>query len=165
MKPAPDPRLQDASFEFASFELPSGEAFVRGEATFGVVCARPFDVVCECVEASVAQAGMRILHRHELDRLLRHAGEPVPWQCGAFDVLEPQFAGRLIRLDSSLAHLLPWRVCVQAGPEMTMVTTAMPSILITEFAHDLAVGRLARRFESALQIVLRSVAARASERA
>jgi len=160
MKPATDPCSQESFFE-----LPSGEAFVRGEATFGVICGRPFDVVCQCVEASVAQAGMRIVHRHELDRLLRDAGETAAWQCTTFEVLEPGFAGRLIRLDASLAQLLPWRICVQAGPEMTTVITAMPSIVITEFAHDAAVGRLARRFESALQIVLRAVAARASGRA
>ncbi|MDQ6627852.1 MAG: hypothetical protein M3Z29_05280 [Pseudomonadota bacterium] len=145
--------------------MPSGESFIRGEATFGVVCVRPFDVVCECVEACVTQAGMSVVHRHELGRLLPDACEPLPWQCTTFEVLEREFAGRLIRLDSSLAHVLPWRICVQAGPEMTTVSTAMPSIVITEFAHDAAVGRLARRFESALQIVLRSVAARVSGRA
>src|SRR5664279_3293278 len=112
MKPATDPCSQESFFE-----LPSGEAFVRGEATFGVICGRPFDVVCQCVEASVAQAGMRIVHRHELDRLLRDAGETAAWQCTTFEVLEPGFAGRLIRLDASLAQLLPWRICVQAGPE------------------------------------------------
>ncbi len=155
----------DAFAQTFSFELPSGEAFIRGEATFGVVCDRPFEVVCDCLEVSVAQAGMRIVHRHELDRLLRDAGETLPWRCTTFEILEPGFAGRLIRLDASLAQVLPWRVCVQAGPEMTTVTTAMPSIVITEHAHDVAVGRLARRFESALQIVLREAAARASRRA
>jgi uncharacterized protein (DUF302 family) len=157
MKPALDARSQPSSFE-----LPSGEAFVRGEATFGVICDRPFDIVCESVEASVAQAGMRIVHRHELDQLLRDAGETLPWRCTTFEVLEPGFAARLIRLDASLAQVLPWHICVQTGPEMITVTTAMPSIVITELAHDAAVGRLARQFESALQIVLRSVAARAS---
>lgn len=159
MKPAPDAR-SDA----LSFELPSGEAFIRGEATFGVVCDSSFDVVCDCLAVSVAQAGMRIVHRHELDRLLRDAGESLPWRCTTFEILEPGFAGRLIRLDASLAQVLPWRVCVQAGPDMTTVTTAMPSIVITELAHDAAVGRLARQFESALQIVLRGTAAGASER-
>ena len=157
MKSAPN-----APAQAFSFELPSGEAFIRGEATFGVVCVRPFDVVCDCLEASVVKAGMRIVHRHELDRLLRDAGETLPWRCTTFEILEPGFAGRLIRLDASLAQVLPWRVCVQAGPEMTTVTTAMPSIVITELAHDAAVGRLARRFESALQTVLRGTAARAS---
>lgn len=160
MKPAPDARAQTFSFE-----LPSGEAFIRGQATFGVVCDSPFDVVCDCLEANVAQAGMRIVHRHELDRLLRDAGETLPGRCTMFEILEPEFAGRLIRLDASLAQVLPWRVCVQAGAEMTTVTTAMPSIVITEFAHDAAVGRLARRFESALQVVLRGAAACASGRA
>lgn len=145
-----------------SFELPSGEAFIRGESTFGVVCIRPFDLVCDYLEASVVKAGMHIVHRYELDRLLRDAGETLPWRCTTFEILEPGFAGRLIRLDASLAQVLPWRVCVQAGPDMTTVTTAMPSIVITELAHDAAVGRLARRFESALQTVLRGTAARAS---
>ena len=145
----------------SSFDLPSGEAFVRGEATFGVVCDQPFDVVCDSLEASVAQAGMRIVHRHELDRLLRDAGETMPWRCSTFEVIDPGFAGRLIRLDPSLAQVLLWRICVQAGPGMTNVTTAMPSIVVTELAHDAAVARLARRFESALQVVLRGVAARA----
>jgi uncharacterized protein (DUF302 family) len=160
MKPAPEARAPAFSFE-----LPSGEAFIRGEATFGVVCDKPFDTVCDCLEASVARAGMRIVHRHALDRLLRDAGETLPWRCTTFEILEAGFAARLIRLDASLAQVLPWRVCVQAGPEMTTVTTTMPSIVITELAHDAAVGRLARRFESALQRVLRDAAACASSRA
>ncbi len=155
MKSAPNPNPQEPSFT-----LSSGEAFVRGEATLGVVCDRTFDAVCRSVESCVARAGMRIVHRHELDRLLLDAGETAPWQCTTFEVFDPGFAGRLIRLDASLAQVLPWRICVQAGPETTTVTTAMPSIVITEFAHDAAVGRLARRFESALQVVLRDVAAR-----
>ncbi len=156
MKLVPNPRSHQSSFE-----LPSGEAFVRGEATFGVVCTQSFDVVSECVVSSIAQAGMRVVHRHELDRLLRDAGEAPLWRCTTFEVLEPGFADQLISLDSTLAHVLPWRICVQAGSDMTTVSTAMPSIVITEFAHDAAVARLARRFESALQIVLRSVAAHA----
>lgn len=159
MKPASDARAQATSFE-----LPSGEAFIRGQASFGVVCDRSFDEVCACLEASVAQAGMLVVHRHELDRLLREAGEALPGRCTTFEILEPRFAARLIRLDASLAQVLPWRVCVQAGQDMTTVTTAMPSIVITELAHDAAVGRLARRFESALQIVLRDAAACASGR-
>jgi uncharacterized protein (DUF302 family) len=160
MKPLTDPLSQESAIK-----LPSGEAFIRGEATFGVVSDRPFDVVCECLEESIAQVGMRIVHRHELDRLLRDAGERMPLQCTAFEVLHPGLAGRLIRLDASLVQVQPWRICVQAGQELTRVTTAMPSIVITELVHDAAVGRLARRLESALQIVLRGVAARAGNRA
>lgn len=151
--------------EDSSFELTAGEAFVRGEATLGVVSVKPFDDVCACVEESFAQSDMQIVHRHDLDRMLRDAGQVSGWRCCIFEIFDPKFAQQLVKLDASLAHVLPWRISVHASEDLTTVTMAMPTIVITEFAHEIAVGRLARRFESALQDVLRSVAARAASRA
>jgi uncharacterized protein (DUF302 family) len=149
------------AFEAASSPLHGREAFLRGEATFGVVSDRPFDVICHYVEQCVLQAGMRVVHRHDLDWLLRNPTDAVSGRCSTFDVVDVSFATRLVDLDASLIHVLPWRICVHGSPQRTTVTTAMPSVVITEFTHEAEVGRLARRFESAMQALLRDVASRA----
>lgn len=138
---------------------------MRGEATFGVVSARPLDVTRPYVEECVARAGMRTVHRHERDRLLYDPRDAGVLRGSNYDLIDPPFARQLIALDPRLIHVLPWHVCVRADGDGTTVTTAMPSVVITEFTHEAEVGRLARRFESALQVVLRDVAARAGRSA
>ena len=136
------------------FELPRAEAFIRGVSTLSVVCKEPFDVVAARLEGLIHANDMVILQRHEFDRLLEANGIELGFSCRVYEIFNARLAGRLIALDEGLAHLLPCRISVHDRGGVSIVSTPMPTLLMTEFSDSMAVARLARRLEAALLSVL-----------
>lgn len=140
-----------------AFDLLKVESYIHAESTIGVVCEQPFDEVAARLEGSIAANGMTILHRHDLDQVLAERSMPLSFRCRVYEVCDPLLTARLLSEDPALAHLLPLRIAMHDRRGVTMVTTAMPTVLMTEFSHAASVARLARSFEAGLGRVLRGV--------
>ena len=141
------------------FGLLKAESFIRGENTLSVVCEAGFDEVAARLEGSIVANGMAIVNCHDWGRWMpAGAGAGAePWPCRVYEVFDARLAGQLLALDPTLAHLLPCRIAVHGGDGVTTVTTAMPSVLMTEFSHAAEVARVAKGFEAGLQRVLRGL--------
>jgi uncharacterized protein (DUF302 family) len=133
------------------------ESFIRGESTLSVVCEATFDDVAARLEGSIVANGMAIVHCHDWGRWMPAgaAGEPRP--CRVYEVFDARLSSQLLALDPTLAHLLPCRIAIHAGDGIATVTTAMPTVLMTEFSHAAEVARVAKGFEAGLQRVLRGL--------
>ena len=136
------------------FDQLRAESFIRGETTLAVVCDQPFDEVGARLEESVSAHGLEVVHRHDLRGMLQAKGIAIGLHCLVYEVCCPRLAAQLIALDPSLAHALPCRISMHEQDSVTVVTTPMPTVMLTEYSHARDVAKLARQLEATLQRAL-----------
>ena len=140
-----------------TFAEPRAESFIHGENTLAVVSDQPFDEVLTRLLASISANGLTLVQTLDLQPLLAARGVALEERCTVLELLDPGLTAQLLAIEPGLAHLLPWRVAVHEQPGGVTVVTPSPGVLMSEFSHAAEVARLARRFETGLQRVLRGL--------
>lgn len=139
------------------FEMLRAESLVHRESTLAVVSDKPFDEVATLLEKQIISHGISILQVHHLDELLSAEKLSPGFRCRVYEVCDHRIAERLLEANGTLAHVLPWRIAMHESARMTTVTTALPSVKMSEFSQAINVTALARTIETGLRRVLRGL--------
>jgi len=132
-------------------------AYIRGEATLAVVSAGTFEEVASSLEAAIADSGFEIVHVHEVDRLLQQCEREPDFRCRIYEVWSAALASDLVEFDADLAHALPCRITLHDQGGVTTVVAPLPRQVMAEFSHATQVGRISRRLEEKLQLLMRAL--------
>lgn len=103
-----------------------------------------------------AEAGRRrfgVLHVHDLQQTLRNKDVEYGKQCCVFEICHPGQAKRVLEANVSLASMLPCRISVFAVPEGLMISTILPTALLTIFG-DPELESVAQEVEVALKAMI-----------
>ena len=138
-------------------DLSRTDGYIRSDNTMSFVCGTGFEELVGRLAASLRAAGLAIVGERRLDAMLGELGARPGDRMHLFEVCDPAFGARLLRLDPTLAHLLPYRVAVHEGEDTVTVTVPRPTATLAEFSHSPIVARMARGFEAALQDALRAL--------
>jgi len=132
-------------------------AYIRGEATLAVVGIGAFDEVAANLVAAIEGAGLEIVHVHEADRLLQQRGLSPGFRCRIYEVWSAALASELLEFDADLSHALPCRITLHDQGGVTTVVAPLPRQVMAEFSHATQVGRISRRLEEKLQLLMRAL--------
>ena len=103
-----------------------------------------------------AEAGLHrfgVLHVHDLQQAMKNKGVEYSRQCCVFEICNPAQAKRVLETNASLASMLPCRISVFEVPEGLMISTILPTALLTIFG-DPELESVAEEVEIALKAMI-----------
>jgi uncharacterized protein (DUF302 family) len=103
-----------------------------------------------------AEAGRRrfgVLHVHDLQQAMRNKDVEYGAQCCVFELCNPVMAQRVLEANASLASMLPCRISVFGVPDGLMISTILPTALLTIFG-DPELESVAEEVEIALKAMI-----------
>ncbi|MGJ5820196.1 DUF302 domain-containing protein [Paludibaculum fermentans] len=94
-----------------------------------------------------------VLHVHDLRQAMKNKGIDYHRQCFVFEVCNPRHAKRVLESDPAVSSLLPCRISVYETSDGLMLSTILPSAMMSMFS-DPEIRLVAGEVEETLKSII-----------
>jgi RNA polymerase-binding protein DksA len=111
------------------------------------------------LQAAVQKHGFGVLHVLDLKETLTRKGHPLDSECRIFEVCNPRYAARVLKLDMRLNMALPCRVSVFDDEGVTKIGTILPTEILRGLSKDPELEEVADSVETTIRAIVDEAAA------
>src|SRR3989304_9398020 len=122
------------------------------EFDYTVATAKNFDSVVESVEGEIAEAGMRVLHIHDVQKTLAEKG----FERDPFKIIEfcnAKYANDFLNADIKIGLCMPCKINVYIKDGQTFISGMRPTVL-SHFFPDVDLGDNPQEIDKKIQDII-----------